>query len=113
MTESSFSTSSKPRDLAALTVADFHPHLDQEFQITDDQNGLSLRGVLERVESINTPNWPAEFRTPFALGFKVEGSNPIGQGTYLVQNEQFGSAPLFLVPSGSDEQYTYLEATFT
>ncbi len=105
--------------LHELTREDFEPRIGQKFTLTaPDAHAFDL--ILVDVAELPAPTrrgrrpLPENVRrTPFAIYFTCEPLLP--QGTYPIQHEMFGEAPLeiFIVPIGKAHDGYEYEAIFT
>lgn len=95
------------RDLAALTVDDFHALHGATFRLRWGDVEVPL--VLEEVTSLGKR--PGH-RDPFSLVFRGPGHGVYPQQMHHLANEAFGEAEIFLVPVGADQQGVLYEAVF-
>ena len=91
----------------SLTHKAFTKHLETKFQIRID-TGTSVELTL--IEASELKVLPGQEH--FSLLFRGPGEIFLGQGTFLVEHEDLGQFPLFVVPIRQDEQGYYYEAVF-
>lgn len=96
------------RDLAALTVDDFHPLQGATFRLRWGDAEVPL--VLEEVTAVGKR--PGH-RDPFALLFRGPADGVLPQQIHHLTGDGFGEAEIFLVPVGADGDGVLYEAVFT
>jgi len=94
--------------LAALTPADFEPHVGRSFAI--EANGKRLELKLAEVERLG-----AALREggAFSLLFLSAPGPFLAQGTYPVQHPAHGTLELFIVPLGPKDGGNSYQVIFT
>jgi hypothetical protein len=92
-------SAAEPRDLGAVTAADFSPHLNQVFFVPAGDVSVELR--LVEIEESPAFARPHATRTPFHLLFRgeTEGALINGDGGYSLRREGFGCLePVLITP---------------
>lgn len=91
-----------------LTIDAFKPHQGKTFTL--GAAPASRETVLTEVKPLQRHAYPGIQRDPFSLLFEEKAPSSLGQGTYLVSNQDFGSLDIFLVPlgpKGKDGAFVY------
>jgi hypothetical protein len=91
-----------------LTLAHFHPLLQQPFQLQLEGLALELDLVVAEVLKPQ-PGLP---RPPFALVFRGPMQPILPQRIYPLHHQALGALDIFLVPIGPDEVGQRYEAVF-
>ena len=101
----------KMKDLNALTIENFQVCLNQFFVVAVTE-GHSLELELIQVKQQGVLNPEVGTRQPFSVLFRGPLEPMLPQQLYRVDNVEFGSHDLFLVPIGPDERGMLYDATF-
>ena len=97
--------------LDKLTLESFQPHLNQKFTI-HAQPGVEIESVLKACEGLGTGPERGRARQ-FRLLFLGPLQPIFPQRIYRVENREFGSVEMFLVPIGPQDGGMRYEAVFT
>jgi len=93
--------------LETLTAATLSEHLNTTFRIRLPDSA-SVDVELTEV----TGGRQTSRQEQFSIVFRGPSNAPLGQGTYSIEHEEFGSFDLFLVPVAKDDQGFSYQAVF-
>jgi len=97
-----------------LQFKDFHPLLNQEFQIEQEPGKLIPAELIEAIElKPYFADSDDETRTPFSIVFRAGRDIQLVQKTYLIKHDELGENQIFIVPLQPDGDGAYFEAVFT
>ncbi len=102
-------------ELSDLSLDHFEGRIGEQFTIQPGGDGESQALTAELVEAetagSGTPHEEGA-RAPFSLVFRAPSEPVLEQGTYEVGHGEMGSAPIFLVPVGQDDDGIEYQAVF-
>ena len=97
---------SNERSLETLTAEDFRGHQGTQFRLSGEPRDGGAAVALD-VELADVTEYPAKtpgtVRAPFSVLFHGPLQPVASQGIYRLEQEQFGTLDLFVVPIGPDE----------
>lgn len=99
------------KDLNAISIENFQACLNQVFIVAvTEEDSLELE--LIQVKQIGILNPEVSTRQPFSVLFRGPLEPVLPQKLYRIDNVEFGSHDLFLVPIGPDETGMLYDCSF-
>lgn len=99
------------KDLATITMEDFEPCLNQNFEVkSEPTDGFELE--LIQVKPLGEARPKKGYHQPFSLLFRGPMEPMLEQQLVELKNVTLGELALFLVPIGPDDDGMLYDATF-